>query len=68
MFKFYKKYQLGFKIFLFIGMIAVIVLNIFYADETDNKNFTKFSSFIYGLMAIFLLKDIISLIIKKSIE
>jgi hypothetical protein len=49
-------------------MIAVIVLNIFYADETDDKNFTKFSSFIYGLMAIFLLTDIISLIRKKSNE
>lgn len=73
MLKFFKKYELQWKLVAVIVWMLSAAFKIFFIDENEkNKNFQLFIGLVWGLLGIFYLFEVIDLIkrrkLKKEIE
>jgi len=68
MFKFFRKYELGIKIFLTAVAILAGVWKIFLTTDVENKNFNRFTGIVWIIVTLFLLIDsIIGLVQKRNL-
>ena len=65
MLKFYKKYELGIKIFLVVIALLVGIWKIFLTTDIENKNFNTFLGIVWLFVTMFLLFDSIIEFVKK---
>ena len=66
MLKFFKKYELPFKIVAVMAWMFGAVWNIFFEAESKNRNFDLFVGIVMALLAIFYLFEVFELIKKKK--
>ena len=62
MLKFFRKYELQFKILATAVWLFAAIEKIFLQDDSEKKNWNLFIGIIFGLLAIFYLFEVVELI------
>ena len=68
MLKFYKKYELQIKIMMFVVWTLAAISNIFFEEDSKNKNFNLFVGIVMLLLAVFYLFEVIEFIRKRKTQ
>ena len=68
MLKFFKKYELQWKVMAVIVWMLSAAWKFISIDENDNKNFHLFIAIVWALLGVFYLFEVIDLIRKKKIN